>query len=93
MPQLRVLADARERGGLLFGEVGHVALAEVHDRHVHVDAGDVGGALLADAGGHHRAPVATLRAVALVAEVAHERRPTRRRSRGTFHPGAVGLSL
>ena len=55
--------------------------------------GDVLGVVVADARGDDRAPVAALRAVALVAEAGHQLGPRRGDALDVFQPGRVGLSL
>ena len=76
-----VVLVGRQRDPLVVLQVLEVEVGRRgrHD-HVEVDAHEVLGIDEAELRGDHRAPVAALRAVALVAEAGHERRPTPRRS-------------
>src|SRR6266480_5367988 len=72
---LEHLAQGRQRALLELGEVVERLGVGPDDRHVDVHAGDVLGVPLTERARHRRPPVAALRAVTLVPEARHERRP------------------
>ena len=72
--RLHERAHVREIGLLIFGELHRFGRRRA-DHHVQVYARAVLGVEAADLARHHRAPVAALRAVAVVAEAGHQHDP------------------
>ena len=75
-----MICDHRECVLFIGCEVVHGNVLERHDREIHVHAGDVVWESLRECRGDHGTPITPLRAIALVAQSAHE-----------FAPGARGV--